>query len=90
MLTFTMPKDILGIRFDNCSGAVAGTLRSIFDLGFNIEDQTTCGLDTANNSLPGTDARLAVSLAEIGGPTATLALCTGAGTPQGACAGASP
>jgi predicted outer membrane repeat protein len=67
----------------NCSG-------SIPDSGNNIDDGTSCGFSTMNGSLPATNPALdPTGLADNGGPTQTIALCTGAGAPA-LCTSASP
>jgi hypothetical protein len=69
----------------DCSGAPPT------DLGYNIENRTDCGFSAANNSQPSTDARVAGEPpADHGGPTHTLALCTGPGTPTVGCGAISP
>lgn len=62
----------------------------IVDLGYNIDELTSCGFSAASNSLPGTGAMTSGSLQENGGPTRTIALCTGNGTPSAGCTGPSP
>lgn len=58
-----------GNCFINSSG---GTLT---DGGYNMEDGTTCGFGTANNSKPSTDPKLdPEGLQDNGGPTKTIAL----------------
>ena len=54
----------------NCTGP-------IIDEGYNIEDGTSCGFSTSNNSKPDTDPKLASGLANNGGPTQTIALMKG-------------
>jgi hypothetical protein len=56
-----------------------------------IEDSTNhCGLTNGTNGdIVGSNPGL-VALAKNGGPTLTMALCTGAGTPKASCTGASP
>ena len=56
---------------ENCSGA--GT---ITNGGNNIEDGTTCGWNSTNGSMSGTNPMLG-PLANNGGPTQTMALLTG-------------
>lgn len=75
-----------GEIFADCSGALPS------DMGYNIELRASCGFSAANNSQPNTDPRLVPSeaLADNGGPTATVALCTGVGTPALGCQGISP
>jgi len=69
----------------NCSGF------SIIDGGHNIDDGATCGFSTANGSLNNTNPLLdPAGLANNGGPTQTIALCTGPGVPSAGCTGASP
>jgi CSLREA domain-containing protein len=47
----------------------------IFDGGYNLDDDGTCGLSTFNNSLPNTDPLLdPAGLEDNGGPTQTIAL----------------
>jgi len=68
----------------NCAGSTT-------DGGHNIDDGTTCGFSTANGSLNNTNPNLdPAGLANNGGPTQTIALCTGTGVPSAGCAGASP
>ena len=57
----------------NCRNE-GGTLT---DGGYNIDDDNSCGLSTANNSMPSTNPLLASSLANNGGPTKTIALLKG-------------
>jgi predicted outer membrane repeat protein len=64
----------------NCYGAVT-------DGGHNIDDGTTCGF--TGTSLSNMNPMLA-ALANNGGPTQTIALCTGTGAPSAGCTGASP
>jgi hypothetical protein len=67
----------------NCTGSIA-------DGGHNLDDGTRCGFSTANGSLSGTNPQLdPVGPQNNGGPTQTVALCTGAGMPAG-CTAASP
>jgi Bacterial Ig-like domain len=54
---------------DNCSG-------TINDGGYNLDSGTSCGFDTATNSLSSTDPKLG-PLADNGGPTLTHALLEG-------------
>ena len=49
---------------------------TITDGGYNLDDGTTCGFSTANNSQPSTNPLLG-PLADNGGPTQTHALLTG-------------
>jgi hypothetical protein len=66
----------------NCSGSITGIYN-------NIDDGMTCGFTGMNFS--NTDPLLdPAGLANNGGPTQTIALCTGAGTPSAGCTGASP
>jgi hypothetical protein len=68
----------------NCAG-------TIIDGGHNLDDGTGCGFSTASGSLNNTDPKLdPAGLANNGGPTQTIALCTGTGTPSAGCTGASP
>lgn len=68
---------------DNCSDFIT-------DGGHNLEDGTTCGFSTANGSFSNTDPHLdPAGLRSNGGPTQTVALCTGVDEPAG-CAAASP
>ena len=53
----------------NCAGPIT-------DGGYNLDDGTTCGFSTANNSQPSTNPLLG-PLADNGGPTQTHALLTG-------------
>jgi len=67
----------------NCSTGVT-------DGGHNLDSGTSCGFSEANGSLSNTDPQLdPAGLQDNGGPTETVALCTGAGVPAG-CTGASP
>jgi CSLREA domain-containing protein len=55
----------------NCSG-------SILDGGYNLDDETSCGFNTANNSKSGTDPQLdPAGLQDNGGSTNTIALIAG-------------
>jgi hypothetical protein len=68
---------------DNCHGSVT-------DGGHNLDDGTSCGFSTAKGSLVNTNPQLdPLGLQNNGGPTETVALCTGAGVPTG-CTAASP
>ena len=49
----------------------------IIDGGYNIEDGTSCSFRAANHSLPSTNPKLANSLSNNGGPTATIKLLEG-------------
>lgn len=70
----------------NCHNA-SGT---ITDGGHNIDDGTTCGFSAVNGSLNSTDPQLdPAGLKSNGGPTETIALCAGPGTPA-SCTGPSP
>ena len=83
--TLTITNTIVGKSTSggNCLGGVT-------DGGHNIDDGTSCGFSTANGSLNSTDPKLdPAGLKSNGGPTQTIALCTGSGTPA-SCAGASP
>ena len=65
-------------------------LGTITDGGHNLEDRATCGFRAVNGSLSDTNPRLdPAELQNNGGPTQTVALCTGVGVPAG-CTGASP
>jgi predicted outer membrane repeat protein len=67
----------------NCSEAVYE------DGGHNIEDGTTCGF--GGSSLSSTNPLLdPAGLANNGGPTQTIALCTATGAPSAGCTSASP
>ncbi len=67
---------------DGCSGPITS-------LGYNLDKIGTCGL-TATGDKSNIDPRLdPAGLKDNGGPTKTLALCTGSGTPAG-CTGKSP
>jgi len=62
----------------------------IEDDGHNLDDGTSCGFSAANGSLSNTDPQLdPAGLRDNGGPTQTVALCTGPDDPAG-CQGASP
>lgn len=83
---------LAGFPGDNC----ATQSSSIADGGHNLEDGATCGFtgagcpSTSGTSFCGLDPGLdPAGLAGNGGPTQTLALCTGNGTPSG-CTMASP
>jgi len=74
----------------NCSGTIT-------DGGHNIDDGATCGFSgtgctsTSSTSFCNTDPQLdPAGLANNGGPTQTIALCTGTGAPSAGCTGASP
>jgi hypothetical protein len=74
----------------NCAGGVT-------DGGHNIDDGTTCGFTgtgcttTTGTSFCNTNPVLdPAGLQNNGGPTQTIALCTGTGTPSAGCTGASP
>jgi CSLREA domain-containing protein len=56
--------------------------------GHNLDSGTTCGFNMPGD-LNNTDPRLA-PLGNNGGPTQTQALCSGLGTPDPSCSGASP
>jgi hypothetical protein len=59
----------------NCAAAGGG---AISDGGYNLEDGTSCGFSTANNSLPNTNPLLdPAGLQSNGGPTQTIALLPG-------------
>ncbi len=62
----------------NCGGSVT-------DGGHNIDDDGTCGVGSATNPLLDP-----AGLKSNGGPTQTIALCTGPGAPSARCTGASP
>ncbi len=63
---------------------------NIIDGGHNLDDGTSCGFSEANGSLSNTDPQLdPAGLQDNGGPTETVALCTGADEPAG-CTAASP
>jgi hypothetical protein len=75
---------------DGCAGSVT-------DGGHNIDDGTTCGFTgtgcttTSGTSFCNTNPVLdPTGLQNNGGPTQTIALCTGPGAPSAGCAGASP
>jgi len=74
----------------NCGGAVT-------DGGHNIDDGTTCGFtgtgctSTSGSSFCSTNPQFdPANLANNGGPTQTIALCTGPGAPSAGCTGVSP
>jgi len=74
----------------NCTGSVT-------DGGHNIDDGTTCGFTgtgcttTTGSSFCNTNPVLdPTGLQNNGGPTQTIALCTGPGAPSAGCTGASP
>jgi len=74
----------------NCAGTIS-------DGGNNIDDGTTCGFagagctTTSGTSFCNTNPLLdPAGLANNGGPTQTIALCTGTGVPSAGCTGASP
>jgi hypothetical protein len=70
---------------DNCSGSAP-----LVNGGHNIDDGTTCGWDSNSGSLSSINPLLdPAELQDNGGPTQTIALCTGNGSPSG-CSGASP
>jgi len=63
---------------------------TIEDDGHNLDDGMSCGFSAANGSLSNTDPQLdPAGLQNNGGPTQTVALCTGPGMPAG-CTAASP
>jgi len=63
---------------------------SIIDGGHNLDDGESCGFMPANGSLSDTDPQLdPAGLQDNGGPTQTVALCTGVDVPAG-CPAASP
>jgi hypothetical protein len=61
---------------------------TLTDDGYNLSSDDTCTF-SAPTSLTNTDPLL-LPLQNNGGPTDTYALCTGAGTPDASCPGASP
>jgi uncharacterized repeat protein (TIGR01451 family) len=64
---------VAGAGANNCS--LVNAYGSITDGGYNIDDGASCGLDTANHSLPSTDPLLdPAGLQDNGGPTQTIAL----------------
>ena len=65
----------------NCSGTVISN-------GHNLSSDDTC-FSSGGTDLPNTDPRLA-PLANYGGPTKTMALCTSSTFPRMQCTGASP
>jgi len=80
----------------NCAGSVIGR---ILDGGNNIDDGMTCGFtgtgctntSTSGTSLCNTNPLLdPTGLQNNGGPTQTIALCTGTGAPSAGCTGVSP
>jgi hypothetical protein len=63
---------------------------TLTDGGYNIDDDGSCNLSTANHSQPNTNPQLdPAGLKNNGGPTQTIALCTASGTPNG-CTATSP
>jgi hypothetical protein len=70
---------------DSAGGNCAHTITSN---GHNLDSDGTC-FTSGGTDLVDTDPMLA-RLANYGGPTATMALCTGVGTPSARCRGASP
>ena len=67
---------------DGCSGPITS-------LGYNLDQTSSCGL-TGPGDQSNIDPRLdPAGLKDNGGPTKTIALCTGSGTPAG-CTGKSP
>jgi hypothetical protein len=90
-----------GIANSNCGPAVlrntivahsvaGGNCEGVTDGGHNLDDGTSCGFNAANGSLSNTDPQLdPAGLQDNGGPTQTMALCTGPDEPAG-CRGASP
>jgi uncharacterized repeat protein (TIGR01451 family) len=57
------------------TGADCADFGSLSDGGYNLDDDGTCGLSSANNSLSNTDPLLdPAGLADNGGPTQTIAL----------------
>jgi hypothetical protein len=88
-LTFTNTIVVKSTSGGNCNGIVT-------DGGHNIDDGTTCGFTGANcatttrSSFCNTNPLLdPTGLQNNGGPTQTVALCTGTGVPRAGCAGAS-
>ncbi len=74
---------VAGSPTNNCAAAIT-------DGGHNLDDGTTCGFSAANGSLSNTDPAMdPAGLQNNGGPTQTIALCLGTGTPAG-CTGRSP
>jgi hypothetical protein len=73
---------VVGNLPDNCDGGVTSN-------GYNIDNDGTCHFFATGDQSNVADAGLA-PLADNGGETKTHALCTGAGTPSGGCAAASP
>jgi hypothetical protein len=78
------------------AGAPTNCEATVFDGGYNIEDGTSCAFrgtgcsDTGGTSYCNTNPLLdPAGLANNGGPTQTMALCSGAGSPAG-CSAASP
>jgi hypothetical protein len=65
----------------NCYGTITSN-------GHNLDSDGTC-FTSGGTDLVNTDPILA-RLGDYGGPTETMALCSGVGTPAGTCAGASP
>jgi hypothetical protein len=70
------------------SGRAGDCAYSVFSGGHNLSSDGTC-FDSGGSDLSNTHPRLA-PLANYGGPTQTLALCTGPGVPHASCHGASP
>ncbi len=91
--TATLVNSILAnsIPGGNCSGG------AIVDGGYNIDDGNTCGFtgtgctNATGTSFCNTNPLLdPAGLANNGGPTETIALCTGTDAPTAGCTGASP
>src|SRR5262249_49576875 len=87
--TLTVTNSILASSGSNCSGTIT-------DRGHNIEYVTTCGFkatgcsNTTGLSFCNTNPLLdPAGLVSNGGPTQTIALCAGSGTPA-SCTGTSP
>jgi hypothetical protein len=88
--TLTVRNSILANSAAGGNCFVFPTAGPITDGGYNIEDDATCNFSAANDSLSNTNPNLdPAGLANNGGPTQTVALCTGEGVPAG-CAEASP
>jgi CSLREA domain-containing protein len=82
----TLRNTILAYNTEQFSGG--NCFGSVTDGGYNLASDTSCPF-SAPTSLNNIDPLL-LPLQDNGGPTATQALCTGPGSPEASCPGASP
>lgn len=82
--------------FSNCS-IIPGSTGTLTDGGNNLEDGTSCGFTGLNCPTPTGTSKCSTNplldpagLADNGGSTMTVALCTALNTPTTGCTGASP